>query len=87
MGRVEPAHPSPAPPPPPPAPVPGRPRRRWWVVAVIAAAALVAAASWVTIPYYAEGPGPAREVTPLRPSPRYFEGKNRIAAAAFVPYL
>jgi PDZ domain-containing protein len=35
------------------------------VVAVIAAAALVAAASWVTIPYYAEGPGPAREVTPL----------------------
>jgi hypothetical protein len=28
-----------------------------------------------------------RQLTPLRPSPRYFEGKNRIAAAAFVPYL
>lgn len=62
-------------------PPPGRPRRRGWVVAVVTAAALVAAASWITLPYYSEGPGPAREVTPLIDfrGPERFEPAGRYA--------
>jgi PDZ domain-containing protein len=42
---------------------------------VIALLAVVAAASWVRLPLYAEGPGPAKEVTPLIT----FEGHERFA--------
>lgn len=66
---------SPVPLPPPPAS--GRPRRRRWVVPLVIAAALTVAASWTTIPYYAEGPGPAREVMPLID----FEGHQRFESS------
>jgi len=66
---------------PPPPGVPDRPRRRRWVVAVVVAVVLVALASWVTLPYYSEGPGPAREVTPLIrfEGPQRFEPTGRLA--------
>jgi PDZ domain-containing secreted protein len=35
-----------------------------WIAAALAAV-LILAASWIKLPYYAEGPGPAREVVPL----------------------
>ncbi len=55
----------------PPTPIPDVSRPSWLhrhpVGAVLLAIAIVVAigSMWVEIPYYAEGPGPAREVTPL----------------------
>lgn len=40
-----------------------RPRLLWIFAA--AAALILLAAAWIRLPYYAEGPGPAREVVPL----------------------
>ncbi len=40
-------------------------RKGAWVGSVVGLVLLMAAASWISLPYYAEGPGPAREVTPL----------------------
>ena len=46
------------------------------MIGVLCAVVLVAA-SWITIPYYGEGPGPAREVTPLIS----FDGRQRYEPA------
>jgi Lon-like protease len=40
-------------------------RRSLWIVSVSVVLVLVIAAAWIRLPYYAVGPGPAREVTPL----------------------
>lgn len=65
---------------PPPPEVAARPRRRW-VVVVVVLVVLTALASWVTLPYYSEGPGPAREVTPLISfeGPERYEPSGRLA--------
>jgi PDZ domain-containing protein len=44
-----------------------------WTVAVVVVGGMLAAAAWVPLPYYAEGPGPARDVLPLIS----FEGRAR----------
>jgi PDZ domain-containing protein len=60
-------------------PVPPQPssrrakRPKGVVILVVGALVLMAAASWIPLPYYSEGPGPAREVTPLI----MFEGHDR----------
>jgi Lon-like protease len=40
-------------------------RRSWWIASISVVLVALVAAAWIRLPYYAVGPGPAREVTPL----------------------
>ncbi len=56
-----------------------------WIVGALAAAAFVAAA-WIRLPYYSEGPGPAREVVPLisvSGNPTYDSGRLVMTTVSF----
>src|SRR3954469_3723862 len=56
-----------------------------WIVAGLAAAGFLAAA-WIRLPYYAEGPGPAREVVPLisvSGRPTYDSGRLVMTTVSF----
>jgi PDZ domain-containing protein len=56
-----------------------------WIVGALAAAALMAAA-WIRLPYYSEGPGPAREVVPLisvSGRPTYDSGRLVMTTVSF----
>jgi PDZ domain-containing protein len=56
-----------------------------WIVAGLAAAGFLAAA-WIRLPYYSEGPGPAREVVPLisvSGRPTYDSGRLVMTTVSF----
>lgn len=53
-----------------------------WIVGVVVAGAVLAAAALVPLPYYAEGPGPARDVLPLIS----FEERERFDATGRMVY-
>jgi len=54
-----------------------RPRHPFRIAAFVVAAALLVAAAWIRLPYFAVGPGPARDVLPLI----LFEGHPRYEPA------
>jgi PDZ domain-containing protein len=53
-----------------------------WVVVVVVVGALLATAAFLPLPYYAEGPGPARDVLPLIT----FENRERYEASGRMVY-
>jgi len=66
-----------------------RPRHPFRIAALVVVAVVLVAAAWIRLPYYAVGPGPARDVMPLisfTGHPRYEPGVNSALEMTTVRY-